>query len=223
MTNTKIFTSEDSEIGYGFGWKIEIDDCQKFIQHGGSMPGYKSTVSIIPEQNIGIVILSNQQAQFLNEVIIGHVVENFLNPDKINWKNAISGSSWACGSNLSWDKRREKVEELDSVLPTDYLKYIGIYRDSIYGEAKVSLKNGQLFLKLIPTKDLFSGYMYILDNNRFAIAFNDKSIQPGEIVFESDDKNEHVSCFRLNIRSNDFHFRDLRFKKITGGNNVYKK
>jgi len=223
MTSTKIFTSEDSEIGYGFGWKIEIDDCQKFIRHGGSMPGYKSTVLIIPEQNIGIVILSNQQAQWLNEVIIGHVVENFLNPDKINWKNAISGSSWACGSNLSWDKRREKVEKLNSGLPPDYLKYIGIYRDTIYGEAKVSLKNGQLFLKLIPTKDLFSGYMYFLNKNKFAISFNDKSIQPGEIVFESDDKNEHVSYFRLNIRSTDFHFKDLRFKKITGGNNPYKK
>lgn len=223
MTSTKIFTSKDSDIGYGFGWNIEIDDCQKFIQHGGGIPGYKSTVSIIPEENIGIVILSNQPAQFINEVIIGLVAENFLNPDKINWKNAIIKTSYACGLNLSWDKEREKVEKLNSVLPPDYLKYIGIYRDSIYGEAKVSLKNGQLFLKLMPTKDLFSGYMYFLDNNKFAISFNDKFIKPGEIVFESDDKKEHVSYFRLNIRSTDFHFKDLRFKKISGGNNVYKK
>ncbi len=65
--------------------------------------------------------------------------------------------------------------------------------------------------------------MCFLDNNKFAISFNDKFIKPGEIVFESDNKNEHVSCFKLNLKSNDFHFKDLRFKKITGGNNLYKK
>jgi CubicO group peptidase (beta-lactamase class C family) len=214
MTNPKIITSRKSDKGYGFGWNIETDDCEKVIHHGGFMPGSKSSVFIMPERNIGIVILTNQPAQFLNEEIIGLVIKELLDKDKTNWENAISKVSYACGLNLSWDKEREEMEKLNSILPSDHLKYIGIYKDSIYGEAEISLKNGQLFLELIPTKDLFSGNMYFLNNDTFAIAFNDRFIKPGKVIFMKDSLNKKVSNFKLDVRSTDFHFKDLHFEKI---------
>jgi len=44
---------------YGMGWMIQPWNGKKVIQHGGSVPGYASQVALIPEENIGFVLLTN--------------------------------------------------------------------------------------------------------------------------------------------------------------------
>jgi CubicO group peptidase (beta-lactamase class C family) len=192
MTSPKMITNNPDE-SYGFGWYIGTEKGEKVIFHNGFLPGCRSTVFIIPEMKIGIVILTNK-INFLNDEILNVVADNLLNPGKTNWEQARkeSSSSFLKGCQYCWDKERREVEKLNPSSPSDFSKYESIYEDKIYGKAIVTQKDGRPFLELIPTKDLFSGYMYFLNENQFTVIFNDKFLRPGKVNFEIDSVSKQI-------------------------------
>lgn len=62
-TIDKAFTNytlnNGSKINYGYGWSInEINDIPT-IEHGGSIPGYKSMGIFVPSKNVYVIVFSN--------------------------------------------------------------------------------------------------------------------------------------------------------------------
>lgn len=45
--------------GYGFGWRIETVEGRREIAHGGSLPGFRSYYGRYPEQQLAIIVLTN--------------------------------------------------------------------------------------------------------------------------------------------------------------------
>jgi|APTNR8051073442_1049403.scaffolds.fasta_scaffold00626_22 beta-lactamase class C len=53
---------------YALGWRVmERSDAQRLIYHGGFVNGYRGEVAFSPEDQIGIVILSNSVSNFISE------------------------------------------------------------------------------------------------------------------------------------------------------------
>lgn len=53
---------------YALGWRVmERSDSQRLIYHGGFVNGYRGEVAFSPEDQIGIVILSNAVSNFISE------------------------------------------------------------------------------------------------------------------------------------------------------------
>jgi beta-lactamase class C len=52
---------------YGLGWRIVPTPTDTIVYHGGYANGFKSHVSLIPEKDIGICILSNSSDNLVNE------------------------------------------------------------------------------------------------------------------------------------------------------------
>ncbi len=86
ITNAKVMLSNNSDDAYGFGWYIGYENGKKILSHGGGLPGYKSFIIIIPDDSIGIVILTNK-ITYLNEEL-ADVVTKYLETNKMNWKEA---------------------------------------------------------------------------------------------------------------------------------------
>ena len=45
--------------GYGLGWFVRKWQGQRLIEHGGSITGYSAEVGLLPDSNIGFVVLTN--------------------------------------------------------------------------------------------------------------------------------------------------------------------
>lgn len=208
ITSPKIMLSEKSTESYGFGWNIGIENGKKVIEHGGGMPGFKSTVIISPDNRTGIVILSNKISYF-NDELIG-VISEYLDSKKINWEHA-DKNLYFKNFNFDWDKAADTCSQLNSHIPNLSL-YEGQYEDKAYGTAVIREENGRAILELLPTKKLFSGRLCYVSNDTLKIIFNDAFISAGEIVFEwGTDKK--AKSFKFNLPSSDFHFNHLDFKK----------
>ncbi|MDZ4681168.1 MAG: serine hydrolase domain-containing protein [Saprospiraceae bacterium] len=53
---------------YALGWRVmERSDTQRLIYHGGFVNGYRGEVAFSPEDQIGIVVLSNSVSNFISE------------------------------------------------------------------------------------------------------------------------------------------------------------
>lgn len=210
ITSIKTLTSNTSEKGYGFGWYINFENGKKVLSHDGGMPGYKSSIVLYPESGNAIVILTNKISPISDQLI--NVLKGYLtNPKKINWLQADSNMSRK-KTIYYWDKEREDVSKLKSVIP-NIENYEGEYEDKVYGKAIIRKEDGKAVLELLPTKKLFSGYLYFLSQDKFKIIFNDGFIPVGEIIFEQR-ADKKVNGFKMNIETGDFHFEDLNFKKI---------
>lgn len=65
-------------ISYGLGWMLREHDGHKVIEHGGNIDGFSAQVSLMPEQNLGYVLLMNLNASPLREASLGLVFDALL-------------------------------------------------------------------------------------------------------------------------------------------------
>lgn len=54
---------------YGLGWRIMDYAGKRIIHHGGGVRGYRSEMVLVPEYNIGLVVLFNAETPLANEVV----------------------------------------------------------------------------------------------------------------------------------------------------------
>lgn len=62
------------------GWFLSDYAGRKIIQHGGGLPGYLSRITVVPEDNLGIIVLTNDESGLMvpitNEIIDMYLSEN---------------------------------------------------------------------------------------------------------------------------------------------------
>ncbi len=65
-------------LTYGLGWYIHDDRGTKVIQHRGRFPGYSARITLVPEHNLGIVVLTNEERTCLPDVMCYELVDRML-------------------------------------------------------------------------------------------------------------------------------------------------
>ncbi|NIR50435.1 serine hydrolase [candidate division KSB1 bacterium] len=198
---------------YGLGWFLFDYSGRKVAEHGGGMPGYISKVTLVPEENLGFVILTNDMNRLPNALRY-KILDTFLNEGDKDWAQYY----------LELKNRREqgeqkrmaerKAKRAKNTQPSlDLSQYTGTYNDQMYGDATVELKDGQLWLTLVPTKDIFVSAMQHWHYDTFRIKFRDEFLPEGFVTFRFDSNGE-VTGLKIDLPNPDFHFNNLDFKKV---------
>ena len=65
-------------IRYGFGWILREWHGQPIIEHSGGVPGFASQMALLPESNLGFVLLTNASATPLEQESINMVWDALL-------------------------------------------------------------------------------------------------------------------------------------------------
>lgn len=77
-------------VSYGLGWFVQDWKGKKVVQHGGNIDGFNSMVALLPEENLGFVMLTNVSASSLGNELLSIVWEGMLSDVKEESKTAIS-------------------------------------------------------------------------------------------------------------------------------------
>ncbi|MBL4697196.1 MAG: serine hydrolase [Phycisphaerales bacterium] len=65
-------------VSYGLGWMLREVDGRKVVEHGGMIPGFSAQVSLMPEENLGYVLLMNQGISPLAEASVEWIFNALL-------------------------------------------------------------------------------------------------------------------------------------------------
>lgn len=129
------------QLGYGLGWFIGKYRENHFVSHGGILDGYLSEVSLLPEQKIGLVVLTNSSSDgiYVASCIRNTIFDMLLRAEKTDWmqknKEARNKAKQALQA-----IEEERVED-----PKIHLQdYIGHYEHPAYGIVQVYIKENQL-------------------------------------------------------------------------------
>ena len=64
---------------YGLGWYLFDYSGKRVIEHSGGMPGYISKVFLVPEKNLGVVVLTNDMdGGFLTSMLRYHLLDAYI-------------------------------------------------------------------------------------------------------------------------------------------------
>ena len=185
---------------------------RKIIQHGGGLPGFHSKVVLVPEENLGFVIIANQISGLV-ESVYKKILDDYIVHEGKDWadiyhKNEIKQGIRKKAADSLWQTKQQRGTKPSLALK----KYTGTYEDTMYGTAAIDLQNKSLQLQLLPTKELLSGKLEHWQYDTFKIIMNDPFLPPGFVTFELNVEGE-VEGFKIKLDNPDFHFHKLVFIK----------
>jgi CubicO group peptidase (beta-lactamase class C family) len=136
---------------YGMGWFLQDYRGKKVVHHGGNIDGMSALVAMIPEDNFGMVILTNMNGSTLPSVLMYKTFDLHLKAPPKDWsvdrRRAYEGMLRQ-GREAQKGIEAQRVANTKPSLPL--AQYAGVYVDSMYGEARVREENGRLSLQRGP-------------------------------------------------------------------------
>lgn len=137
---------------YALGWNVSDYRGQRIIHHSGGLAGMVTRTVLVPALNLGVVVLTNQEAGAALNAVIYSVLDHYINAAPVDWVAVLEANQ----------KKREK-EAADKVAaalakrnpasrPSLPLKsYAGRYRDAWYGDVLVEEQGGRLRIRFSHT------------------------------------------------------------------------
>jgi CubicO group peptidase (beta-lactamase class C family) len=137
----------DHFAAYGLGWALMDYHGRKLVFHTGSSPGFKAEILLVPEEHLGVVVLSNFFDRPLPWLLGYRVIDAYLGLPARDWAGeylkALKGLEQ---ENETENKKREAERNRNTKPSSPMEKYAGRYTNEMYGEAVVSIKDGKTSL-----------------------------------------------------------------------------
>jgi CubicO group peptidase (beta-lactamase class C family) len=137
--------AESHFLLYGLGWFIQDYRGERIIQHGGNIDGMSALVAMIPDEELGVVVLTNMNGTVLPNVAVNEVFDAYLGADDHDWADeakAIMDTAEAAGRQAIEQIESKRVEGTSPTLPLE--EYTGTYRHRFYGDIVVTLEDDAL-------------------------------------------------------------------------------
>jgi CubicO group peptidase (beta-lactamase class C family) len=140
--------SPDKELGdlsYGMGFFVTTYRGHKFVHHGGNIDGFSSLVAFLPEDNIGLVILTNQNSSALPAVVAYNVWDRLLSMDQIDWTARVKQQRALTKASEQEAKQKGYTTQKAGTRPSHELaEYAGEYEHAGYGIVNIAYVSGAL-------------------------------------------------------------------------------
>ncbi len=199
--------------GYGLGWSLRDFKGRKEISHGGGYDGMFSRVAMVPEERLGVVVLTNSMTGVAT-AIVNRVLDLYLGGDVRDWNEILRPRAERAAEREA--ARRAKVIErtvagTEPSLPLD--AYTGTYSGPMYGDATVTFEDDGLVLRLLPNPDLVADLVH-RQHDTWVIEWRRPFpwFGSGVAQFLLDAEGE-VDELRLNVPNQDLWFHELELKK----------
>jgi CubicO group peptidase (beta-lactamase class C family) len=141
----KRFSPDAHLMAYGLGWFLSDYNGRLVVQHGGNIDGMSALVAMLPEEKLGVVILTNMGGSALPYVVMHKVWDLHLKTPKARDWNAemrrVTDSLLVRAREAQKKREAERVANTKPSLPL--AQYAGVYADSMYGEIRVRADSGK--------------------------------------------------------------------------------
>jgi CubicO group peptidase (beta-lactamase class C family) len=201
--------------GYGLGWDLRDYRGHKVVSHGGALTGMVSSVTMIPDLKLGIVILTNQEETGAYSAILYHILDHYLGAPAADWIEAYHSSAMEQRARANAaEKKFEQSRAADSKPALALEKYAGEYTDAWYGKATLRLENGKLTMAMSRTPAMV-GDLEHFQYDTFKVIWRDNTIPDAFVTFNIDYRG-NISEMTMRPVSSladfSFDYQDLLFR-----------
>lgn len=198
---------------YGLGWRLNDAHGFKEVGHTGSLAGMLSSVVMIPELDLGVVILSNGSDSAARSSVMDTIVHSFLPVEQHDWiartleERAVQAAV-AAESSVAPPPQLPAAE----LAPPDLAAFAGLYRDPWFGDVLIEQAGPQLFFRSHKSPKL-SGPMHHVAPDTFKVQWIDRTVESDAFLrFGRDDATGQMRIWMT--REKEFSERSLDFQDL---------
>lgn len=206
--------------GYGLGWGLTDKKGNLCVTHTGGLPGMLSIVTMVPDLNLGIVILTNTENDggALFSAVSNTIIDSYFGLNDFGW---VDKYAKRLKENRSkGDEVTKKVWETVAAAKNITIKnenFIGIYEDKWFGKMEIFLKAKQLWIKSYRSPKL-NGQMFFYNANTFTIKWEYQDMNCDAFAMFNLDENGKAQSIKMKgISPNidfSFDFHDLDLQRV---------
>ena len=200
---------------YGLGWVLNDYQGRLLVSHGGGLDGMTSQVALMPEEKLGIVVLTNSESS-LGTILVNRIIDFFLGVKPRDWSADYLERAKQAEAAAAAEASKIEGARVANTKPSLALSsYAGTYTSKLYGDAKLTEENGKLVLRLQPSS-LFIGDLEHWNFDTFRIKWRDSIVYPfpkGFVTFTLTPQAK-VDEMKLDVTNPDFDFKELDFHRV---------
>ena len=206
---------------YGLGWGLTEYRGVKIVSHTGGLMGFVSRVTLVPDLDLGVVVLTNQQSGGAFQSMTYRILDHFMNAPATDWVAAFKKSEeMGLARAAEAEKRLASTRAADSQPSLPLARYAGRYTDAWYGDITISLENNKLVLRFSHTP-LLVGELEHWQHDTFVARWRDRSLEADAFVtfaLKPDGSIEQMKMAAVSpLTDFSFDFQDLLFTRAAAG------
>jgi CubicO group peptidase (beta-lactamase class C family) len=202
---------------YGLGFGLTDAKGYKQVSHTGGLPGMVTQITMIPELQLGIIVLTNQEEGLAFTAITNQIKDSYLGvkgTDRVTEYIGIRNQQLAMEKKIT-DSIWKEVDQFNGKA-VDMSVYIGTYHDAWFGDVVISVKNGKPWFDSKRSPRL-TGVMLPYKGNSFIVKWTDRSMDNDAYVLFDLDERGIATEMKMKVVSplTDFSydFQDLDFHR----------
>ncbi|WP_337864818.1 serine hydrolase [Ignavibacterium sp.] len=195
---------------YGLGWGLMDYEGKELVMHTGGVNGFVTSVTLVPEEKLGIVVLTNTDQNAFFQSLKWEILDSYLDLPYRNYDSSFyAGYLKRQELNDKWLKEIRDSIAMNFNPEISLSEFEGRYKHDVYGYAELKNIDDDLELTLEHHSKL-KGKLEYIGNNRFLCTYSDPLY--GIKVFQFYVQDGKVRSFDLYV--DDFiDFQPYRFYK----------
>ncbi|TDD74051.1 serine hydrolase [Flavobacterium caseinilyticum] len=206
--------------GYGLGWFLSDVKGYKQVGHTGGLEGIVTQITLLPELNLGIIVLTNQQSGAAFSSITNTIKDSYLGIQSEDYVAKYSTNlkeSVASADKVTDDVWARVAKNKSDKIKIDFKSFVGTYKDNWFGEVLLSERKGRLYFASKRSPQL-TGEVFLYKETNYVVKWDNAYFHAdAHLFFECDTTGKAVRITMKPISElTDFSydFQDLDFKRV---------
>ena len=197
---------------YGLGWRLADVHGYKEVSHTGSYTGFRAQVTLIPELDLGVVVLLNASAGDARSAIVQGIVRPYMGIDDFDW--------------VAYYAREDEAPALPAEEPVEIdfrngevigplERYAGTYRDPWFGDVAIEQRGDELWFVSAKSPRM-EGRLWPYEDHSFYAYWTDRTLEADTWVrFVVDEEGISVAIEVEQVsEESDWDFTDLALVRV---------
>jgi len=183
---------------YGLGWFIQDYANHRLVMHDGGVSGYLSSVTLVPQEHLGIIILTNTDQNDFFDALRWEIMDAYFKLPYHKYSD-ISLANFKTNETIDngADKRLRDTVALNPLPALPLTNYTGKYVNELYGKMEITQgETNDLEARFEHHPRMFA-HLQPLGGNRFYVTFSDPVL--GKAVFPFTVQNGSVKGVRVKV------------------------
>lgn len=203
--------------GYGMGWGLRDYKGRKLVSHSGGVAGFVTRVMLIPEENLGLVILTNAGETNAFDSVLFHILDAYLGGPTMDYISVFKAQE---------DKDNKEADETmraaaqsraaDSKSSLSLEKYVGDFIDPWYGKVTIRKEHEDLVLNFERTPKGLADLQH-WQYDTFKTHWRDRTVEDAFVTFtlKPDGSIDHFTMVAVSpLADFSFDYQDSYFTPV---------
>ncbi|HEY1199324.1 MAG TPA: serine hydrolase, partial [Niastella sp.] len=171
---------------YGLGWFLEEYSGREIVSHTGGVNGFVTSVTLLPEEKLGIIVLTNTDDNNFYESLKYEIMDSYLGLPYRNYSQVhLTAHKRNQQKEAEWLQKMKYTISLNRPTTLPLASYAGTYEHDVYGKMTIAVENKKLIARF---EHHHGRYVTLepLGGNNFLATFSDPLYGIKEWIFTVD-------------------------------------